>query len=205
VWEGLGDFDRKKGHAWSDPVAEQVSLAHGAGPLWTPSSEVLFQKLVLGAVRDDPAWYAGIVARRLGATLTQWKLWPWRPWSGATIRPRTSDNEGFIDKYYGYATTADHLGLGRWRAELPVPALLLAVLALVVVAAVGPEPSRTRLRAALPLLAALAVAALPLPLFISTAAAQETQAFGIIYVVALALLVDEGYARARARARARDT
>ena len=30
VWEGLGDFDRTKGHVWSDPVAEEHVRALGA-------------------------------------------------------------------------------------------------------------------------------------------------------------------------------
>jgi hypothetical protein len=195
VWEGLGDFDREKGHTWSDPVADEVSRAHGGGPLWTPASEAVFRALVLRAVRDDPAWYAAILARRLGATTTQWKLWPWGPRDGVSIRTRTSANEGFIDKYYGYATTADHVGLGSWRAEMPILALLLPALALAAMAVAGPRRAALSdgpaSRASLLGLAPLALAALPVPLLVSTAAAQETQAFALVYVVALALLVEE--------------
>ena len=188
VWEGLGDFDRTHGHAWSDPVAEQVSRDAGGGALWTPGSEAVFRRVVIGDVRGDPAWYAGILVKRAGATLVQWKLWPRRAAGGSPIRRSTSDNEGFMDKYYGYAATADHVGLGRWRVELPMVMMLAPPLLLVALALRG--PARAEARRALPVLACVAVATLGVPLAISTAAAQETQAFAFVYVLALGFVVE---------------
>jgi hypothetical protein len=204
LWEGLGDFDRVHGHAWSDPVAEKVSRDAGGGPLWTPGSEAVFRRLVLDGIRSDPAWYAGILARRVVATLVQWKLWPRRASSGSPIRRSTSENEGFMDKYYGYSATADQAGLLRWRLEVPVVLMLLPPLLLGALALWGPE--RESARRALLVLAPLAVATLGVPVIISTAAAQETQAFAFVYVMAAGLLINEGvafYGRGRERGRAR--
>jgi hypothetical protein len=204
LWEGLGDFDRTHGHAWSDPVAEKVSQDAGGGALWTPASEAVFRRLVLEDVRHDPLWYAGILARRAGATLVQWKLWPRRASSGAPIRRSTSDNEGFMDKYYGYAATADHVGLLRWRMELPVAVMLLPVVLLGGLAWRG--PAREAARGALAVVGAVALGTVGVPILISTAAAQEAQAFAFVYVMAGAFCVEEGinfYGRARERARSR--
>jgi hypothetical protein len=197
LWEGLGDFDREKGHAWSDPVAEQASLAAGGGPLFTASSEAAFKRLVLKAMADDPLWYAGILARRMGATLTQWKLWPWRPRDGTPVRPRTSANEGFIDKYYGYTTTVDHVALGTWRAELPIALLLLPAVALAVVAVARRGGAGRAAREGLLLMGLFALATLPVPVLISTAAAQETQAFALAFFLGLGFLAEQVRIRER--------
>jgi hypothetical protein len=198
LWEGLGDFDREKGHAWSDPVAEQVSRAAGAGPLWTPGSEALFRRLVLNDIAEDPAWYARILLKRTAATITQWKLWPWRPRDGTPVRPRTSWNEGFMDKYYGYTTTVDHVGLGLWRLELPIGLLLLPGLLLAVLAVLRPPGERPRgAHAGLIVAAVVALATLPLPVLISTAAAQEKQAFALVYFLALGFAVEDLSLRSR--------
>jgi hypothetical protein len=189
-WEGLGDFDREKGHAWSDEAAEGTSQRSGGGPLWTERSEAVFRGLVLEAVRRDPLWYGAILVKRVAATVSQWKLWPWRPRDGTAVRARTSWNEGFIDKYYGYSTTADHLGLGPWRIELPVSAMLLPTAILLALSA-------RRGDAALWVLAAAALATLPLPVLVSTAAAQETQAFALTYLLGFAFLLDALWRRRR--------
>lgn len=204
LWEGLGDFDRTHGHAWSDPVAEQVSRDAGGGPLWTPGSEAVFKRLVRDDVRRDPLWYAGILFRRAGATLVQWKLWPRRASSGSPIRRSTSGNEGFMDKYYGYAATADHAGLLRWRVEVPVVFMLLPVAVLGALAWRG--AARESARGALRIVGVIALGTIGVPLLISTAAAQETQAFCFVYVMAGAFCFEEGiklYERVRARGRAR--
>jgi hypothetical protein len=185
LWEGLGDFDREKGHAWSDAAAEEVSRKEGGGPLWTPGSEAVFRRLVLQAVREDPGWYGEILLKRLGATVLQWKLWPWRPLDGTAVRESTSWNEGFIDKYYGYSTTVDHAGLGPWRVELPILVLLLPAAALVALRRSGP----------LLVMAAVALSTLPLPVLVSTAAAQETQAFALTCVLGFGFLLDELWRR----------
>ncbi|HET8646985.1 MAG TPA: hypothetical protein VFO85_15930, partial [Vicinamibacteria bacterium] len=192
LWEGLGDFDREKGHAWSDPVAEEVSRREGGGPLWTPGSEAVFRRLVLTAVRSDPGWYAAILLKRVAATATQWKLWPRRSRHGTVVRRATSPNEGFMDKYYGYTTTADHVALGRWRAELPMGLVLLPAL-LLSAAAAWRRPAaetRRRARAGLRVMGAVAAGTLVVPVLISTAAAQEAQAFALVFVLALAFAVD---------------
>jgi hypothetical protein len=188
VWEGLGDFDRTHGHAWSDPVAEQVSRDAGGGALWTPGSEAVFRRVVIGDVGGDPAWYVRILAKRAGATLVQWKLWPRRAASGSPIRRSTSDNEGFMDKYYGYAATADLVGLGPLRLELPMVLMLAPPLVLGLLA--FRPATRAGARPALLVLLCLAVATLGVPLVISTAAAQEAQAFAFVYVVALGFVVE---------------
>jgi hypothetical protein len=99
VWDGLGDFDTKYGYAWDDRKAHayaQKALRERHGieyPYWPgdfvfPGSylddkqtyirvpfqmphyhEVLRAK-VLGDITRDPLWYAGILARRVWAGLT---------------------------------------------------------------------------------------------------------------------------------------
>lgn len=196
LWEGLGDFDRTKGHAWSDPVAEQVVKKAGGEALWTPRSETIFRALVLEDLRDDPVWYATILAKRLCTTVAQWKLWPWTPRDGISIRRRSSPNEGFIDKYYGYTTTVDHVGFGSWRVEVPVSLLLLPTALFV---ALPWLPARFRSAARygwragghLGLIGCVGFAALPLPVLITTAGAQETQAFALVYLLGLCFLAEE--------------
>jgi hypothetical protein len=184
-WEGFGDFDREKGHAWSDAAAEEVSQRGGGGPLWTAGSEALFRRLVLETVRQDPLWYGEILLKRLFATAVQWKLWPWGPRDGTPVRASTSWNEGFIDKYYGYSTTVDHVGLGAWRLELPISVLLLPSAVLI----------GLRRGAPLRVMAAVALGTLSLPVLVSTGGAQETQAFALTYLLALGFLLDELWRR----------
>ena len=203
LWEGLGDFDRTHGHAWSDPEAEKVSREAGGGALWTPASEAVFRRIVLDDVGRHPGWYAGILLKRAGATLVQWKLWPRRASSGSPIRRSTSENEGFMDKYYGYAATADHAGLLGLRVELPVAVMLLPAVLLAGLALRG--EAREVARRQLLVLGCVAVATLGVPVLISTAAAQEAQAFCFVYVMGLGFVVQEGifYGRVRVRGRAR--
>jgi hypothetical protein len=196
LWEGLGDFDRTKGHAWSDPVAEEVVTKAGGQALWTPRSEAIFRTLVLNEVREDPVWYATILAKRACATIAQWKLWPWAPRDGIHIRRRSSDNEGFIDKYYGYTTTVDHLGFGSSLVELPIALLFLPTLLLVALVCVPtrfrPGATDAGLRPArLAVIGCMGLAAIPLPVLITTAGAQETQAFALVYLLGLSFLVEE--------------
>lgn len=183
VWQGLGDFDRTKGYVWADRKAGQFLLEAGQETrALSPRAERLFRDKVLSDVRADPGWYTGILLRRLGATLTQWKLWPWAPWSGRSFAPSTAPNEGAIDSYYELATTVDHVGVGPWRVELPVLLLLVPTLVLLVRRAKGP----------LLVLAAVAVTTLGTPVLVSTAGALETQAFALVYVLGAALLVRGG-------------
>lgn len=194
LWEGLGDFDREKGHAWSDAAAQDAVEAAGGRKLWTPRSEAILRESVLRDIRDDPAWYAGILARRVVAVVLQTKLWPWRPLGGRSMAEGASANEGVSDKYYGYAALADEFGLGGFRVELPIPLLILP-LGLLLLRAFGPErwgvgPGRRRARVSLQAVACVAAASFSLPVLITTAGGQETEAFALVYVLSAALLAD---------------
>lgn len=194
LWEGLGDFDRSKGYTWSDEVAEQAAQAAGAPGLWTPESEAFFRASILRDVRSDPAWFAGILWKRLTATALLTKLWPWEPGDGPSMALGDSDNEGAMDKYYSYAPTADRFQLGRRQVEAPVwalllPTLLLGVLAGAPTALLG-EERRRGIRALLGVLACLALGALALPVLITTAGGQEPQALALAYLLGLAGLAE---------------
>lgn len=188
VWEGLGDFDRSHGFAWSDAVAEEVVVREGAPGLFTPESEAILGRQVRSAVRDDPAWFAGVLGRRLLSTVSLWKLWPWRPLDGTFLRRQVSPNEGVVDKYWTYTTTVDHLGVAGARVELPVPALLAPPLLLLALASRGPRARAAR--EALAVLACPAAATLVLPVLVTTAGGQETQAFALVHLLAGALALD---------------
>jgi hypothetical protein len=210
LWEGLGDFDRTRGHAWDDDVAREVLRRAGAEPperypVWeyAPANEPLFRRLMLDDVRSAPGWYAGILARRLGATLTQIKLAPWAPRDGLSIAPRRSPNEGVIDSYYSLTTPADWIGLGPWRFELPLlllwwPALLLVLLFVLGRGIARLRPWSARLAPAAFVLLCVAVAALGLPVLFTTAAGVETQAFVVVYFLGVAFLLDEALRYRRA-------
>jgi hypothetical protein len=186
VWEGLGDFDRTHGFVWDDIDAQ---VAVGDWRLGTlRSAEILRDQVLLG-VRRDPSWYAGILARRTLATLTQWKLLPWAPLGGRSIRPRSAHNEGAIDSYYALTSNLDWFRAGPLRFEVPVPLFWVAVLAAFVLAFRGREPAA---RAAGPALALVLVATLALPVAVTTAGALETQAVAVAYFLAVGLAVDLG-------------
>ena len=210
LWEGLGDFDRTKGHAWDDDVAREVLRRAGMAPperypVWenAPENEALFRRLMLTDMRSDPGWYAGILARRLWATLTQIKLSPWAPRDGLSITPRRSSNEGAIDIYYAMATPADRIGLGPWRFELPLVLLWGPALLLILLFTLGRRIARLRPWAArrgpvLFVMLCVAVAALGLPVLFTTAAGLETQAFVMVYFLGVAFLLDEALRYRRA-------
>jgi hypothetical protein len=200
IWEGLGDFDRSKGHAWYDPAARRAVRAAGIEVpnnlgFEHPASERMFKQLVLENVTSDPLWYAGILARRVFATIAQWKLWPYAPRDGISMSPSTTVNEGVIDVYYNMTTHVDWLGFAGRKVEIPVPGLLLPTFALAtlwVAALLMPKLRLYRLQLAGPLLVicCVAVGALVLPTLITTASALETQAFGVVYLAGMAFLAD---------------
>jgi hypothetical protein len=195
VWEGLGDFDRTKGHTWSDPVADELVRRGGATGFRTPLGMDLLKADALRHIREDPGWYAGILARRAFATVTQHRLWPTVRADGLWMRTSTSPNEGFMDKYYGYTTTVDWLGFGNdLQVEVPIGLMVLPALALFVWAARDPA-----LRPRALMVLAVMAAALPLPVAISTAGAVEPQAFALAYGLGAALLLDALIARRRSR------
>jgi len=193
VWEGLGDFDRTKGHTWSDPVADELVRRGGATGFRTPLGMDLLKRDAVRHIREDPGWYAGILARRVFATVTQHRLWPTVRSDGLWMRTSTSSNEGFMDKYYGYTTTVDWLGFGNDRqVEVPIGLMVLPALALFGWAAREPA-----LRPRALMVLAVMAAALPLPVAISTAGAVEPQAFALAYGLGAALLLDALVARRR--------
>jgi len=192
-WEGLGDFDRTKGHYWSDHEALKVLAAHGE-PRNGPHSEQIFRDLSLAHVREDPPWYAGILARRAWVTLSQRKLWPWGPRDGVSMEPHVRANEGAIDDYYRLTPTADQFQLGARRVEAPVWLLLLPTwllpIGLVGRARATSETRRRRARG-LAALALLGVSALGVPVLITTAGAIETETFVLVYLLGSALAIEE--------------
>lgn len=186
VWEGLGDFDRTRGHVWSDPVAEERVRREGAPGRLTPEGMAVLRADVLDHVRDDPGWYAGILARRFFAIVTQSRLWPSVRGDGLWMARSTSPNEGFMDKYYAYTTTVDFLGFGKHKLELPVALFLLPTIVLL-----GWAAYDRRRRPAATVTLCLMAAALPLPVGITTAGGMEPQAFALAYGLGFALLLDD--------------
>ena len=202
VWEGLGDFDRTKGHVWSDNVVrdvlreEKIVLTDGA-PVWSrpARTEPIFRARVIASVRDDPAWYATILLKRLFVTITQWKLLPYGPRDGITMTPAQDPSQAIIDMYYTLTTPADWLGIGQWRAEVPLP-LFWSPLLMLLICAIAPSrlaslsALREKARASLKVIGCVTLAALGLPVAITTASAVETEAFVIVYYLGLAFLLD---------------
>ena len=203
IWEGLGDFDRSKGHTWYDPAAREALRRAGVEvPRWmqgpefeTPETAAVFRGLVLQHVREDPLWYLGILLQRLIATVAQSKLWPRAAVDGASMAPSTSPNEGVIDVYYRLTTTADTLGAGNLRVELPLPLLAAPAWVLLLLWAAGARvpalrSARERLGPGLALLLLLAAAALAQPVLVTTASGLETEAFVLVYGLAAGLALD---------------
>ena len=203
IWEGLGDFDREYGHVWSDSVLRNVLRREGMplGPdvgveFENDQSEQILRRLVLGAIERDPVWYAGILARRAVATVTQRKLWPYFLWDGEAVAPASHPNEGRTDVYYSMATSVDTLALGRFRLEIPVslmiaPTLILVLLRVFSARAGLPPPLRARLNGYLGSMLLLALGTASLPVFITTASAFEVQCFALVYFAGFAFLAEE--------------
>jgi len=203
VWEGLGDFDRTKGHVWSDTVA--VKLLTDAGldagvpagvemfdrELASPEKEAFFRRLVLNDVRSDPLWYLAILGKRVAATVSQDELLVLGGRSARAEQARRGPeapiptNQGRIRFFYRLVPTADAIGLGPWRLALP-----LAVLWLLGAAFLGLAAYERTERPALAVAACVAGATLPLPVLITTAGALETEAFVLVYFLAFAFVVE---------------
>ena len=147
----------------------------------------------LADVKADPSWFAGILVRRLGATVTLWKLWPWNPGAGPPLRRSTTPNEGVMDKYWGYTTTIDHVGFGPIRVEVPVAVMLAPAFAMAMLACT--RRFRARVAGGLLVAACPALAALTIPVLITTAGGQEAQAFGVAYLLAAAFATELGASR----------
>src|SRR5262249_57021699 len=122
---GLGDSDRTRGQVFLDQAGEEAVLREGARQRLSARSEAILRDLVLRDIREDPGWYAGILLRRVGATLTLRKLWPWGPWGGRSFAPSTAPEEGVTDNYYQLTAQADWLVLGGPPLQLPPAPILL--------------------------------------------------------------------------------
>jgi hypothetical protein len=217
VWEGLGDFDRTKGHAWFDPALrnllrrEGLRVPRNSGVEWeSDESERLLRRIVLGEIREDPLWYGTILVKRLGSTVLQRRLWPYGPADGASVLRAESENEGLMNAYYSMATTVDVFGVGPWRQEIRIglllaPTFLLALLAFASLRWGPLVPFRPRLWGSVAVLCVIALGALVLPVGITTASALETEAFALVYLVGLGLCLDDlawiGVSMSRTRSR----
>jgi hypothetical protein len=188
MWEGLGDFDRTKGHFWLD---ERAQLLVGNKLLMTPESERILRELVLRDIKEDPLWFAHILIKRFAATVLQRKLWPWGPVSGSSLAPQAASNEGAIDSYYSLTATADRFGLGRYRFELPIQLLLIPFLFLTLRALIWRvRGSADQLLCPTLLVVFLGSSAVVLPVAVTTAGAVEPQAFVLTYFLAAAFLAE---------------
>jgi hypothetical protein len=188
VWEGLGDFDRTHAFTWRDAEALNAVRKEGVNALWTDESEAVLRGQVVSTIRAEPGWYAGILVKRLLSTISLWRLWPWTPRDGAFIRESDTPNEGAIDKYWTYTTTADFIGVGNWSLELPVSVLIAPALLLGLLAWRGPRAAAAR--EACVVLACPGTATLILPVVITTAGGQEGQAIAVVYLFAAAFLFE---------------
>jgi hypothetical protein len=214
---GLGDYDRTKGYVWND--AEGLRALREAGvdqdtppevtlydrDLASPEIEGFFRERVLQGVRSDPAWFVGILARRVVATVTQDPL---LVHSGRVPRPpgpkvHVPRNQGNIRFYYRLVTTADFLGLGPWRWAVPLWVFWASGGAFVAAACWGRRWGH--LRAPALVTACLACAALPMPVLVTTAGAVEPQAFILVYFLAFAFSMDALFSAQRAVTGHRDS
>ena len=196
AWEGLGDFDRKYDHTWSDPAAERIARAHGAPSLRSRESERAFKDVVISRIAGDPAWFADILVKRFLSTLTLWKLWPYGPTDGEFIQRSTSPNEGFIDKYFTYTSTADHLGFAPEPIEVRA-GFLAAPLFLYLVGAAVFRRRNDAWRHGLVALVCVGAGVLGLPVLMTTAGGQETQCAIVLHVLAAGLLLQRALNAAR--------
>jgi hypothetical protein len=108
MWCGLGDFGREYGYEWRDKAAlryasRKVELRYhelGKEPdwenfFWDPVYDQVLKEKVLGDIRQHPAWYLGVLARRMGRVLTwttpvRLAAGPWHvdlPWNGLAALP----------------------------------------------------------------------------------------------------------------------
>jgi len=61
IWQGLGGFDRTKGHVFLDMALN--APVRSTGRRWCPSphTEAILRDRVFGEIRSDPVWYAGMM------------------------------------------------------------------------------------------------------------------------------------------------
>jgi len=185
LWAGLGDFDTEKGYVWSDGATSAFMVRHGGTPLgpasYDPRNEDILRDAILADVFSDPPWYLGILIKRMGATLTQWYILPWRPLSGRATRDDENPN-GSVASYYSLTSHVDVARVYPFEAEFPFLVLILSTLTLLL------KPGRVEALFLVP----VALGAMVLPVLITTAGAIEPMAFGLVYVLGTALAVETG-------------
>jgi hypothetical protein len=185
VWEGLGDFDRTKGHLWDDGAARflrQSALEVPERPgdhFVTSTAERLFRDSVVSDIRSDPGWYLAILGHRLLATVTQVQLWS-GGLEGQSIYKSFYPNEG-RKKYRSLTAAVDRIGVGPWRAYLPL--WVIASPTPILLMACCRADLRPRLKGPLLIMGIVALGSLAVPLLISTAGGIETQAFALAYLL----------------------
>lgn len=200
VWQGLGDFDASRGHYFSDPMLraflrrQGMSVPPNSGVEFeSDQSERITRRTILREIREDPSWYAAILAKRSAVTVTQWKLRAYGPRDGQTFTPGTRPNEGLIDIYYRMTATADVFAIGPWRREVRIELLLAPSLVLVALWSAASRVPRLRgldLGGRVAVLACVALGALALPVSIGTAASFETQAFALVHFLGFAFVLE---------------
>jgi hypothetical protein len=109
LWCGLGDFDKTHGYLWSDkaakyfamPIVEARYRERGQGEsnerflFWDPVYEEVLKEKVVGDIKADPLWYAGILLRRMARVLSwttpvRLTVGPWHAglrWTGWAALP----------------------------------------------------------------------------------------------------------------------
>jgi len=193
VWEGLGDYGAARGYSWYDIDARRFLAEQGITPFANPKQvrtehEDAFRRAVLADVRAHPFWYAGVLARRLEATMTLRK---------PTRRdPAAGESRGGHKFHYKYTTPVGWFALGPWQVELPAGCLWSPIVALGAawVAARRPRAAadvRNRLDGYATVILCVSVGALGLPVLLTTAGGIETQAFALACFLALAFLIPE--------------
>lgn len=198
IWEGLGDFGRDRGFSWHDRDAKRVLEAAGIEPftdpkLVTQEHERFFRDRVAVAIFDDPLWYAGVLIRRMGSTVSFAALGPNCERDGRSVEDPSS--------HYKYTSGADHFGLGRSRFELPSQVLFLPILIWGGLALVRARRGAPEWREQLEVGAVILLGVLPAPVLISTLSGQETQMMFVLSVYAASCLVAAVFTRSSSGAR----
>jgi hypothetical protein len=194
VWEGLGDFDRTKGHQWSDRAATAALRSAGVTTsrmkigliVSTPEGEAFFKGSVLQDIASDPVWYARILCERLFAILT--------------LRHFPSLDPVFP---LGAVPTDPPDRILVRGLLLPVPGWLLVLPTWGLFAVAFVRDATPRLRAGLLVLFCMALGGIPVPALLSTFAASEIQGFFLVYYAGLCLTLDLAFAAALAAWRRR--
>jgi hypothetical protein len=188
-WKGLGDFDREKGYEFWDMAGQAAVRRLSPTGGFDAVGEARLRETILRDIASDPAWFAGILARRVVASTAFPKLWSSASRDGRSFVAATSKNEGVIDAYYALTRQADWFQVGRIVGEIPAPLLMLPPL-LWLVRAVRARTSPSVRATALATLCLL-LAALPTPILVTTATAIEPQSVVLAHFFLTAALAQD--------------